>query len=297
MGAIKRTFGFILNHPLAARHMLNSLGRFIAWQVQSRLRPSRFYIKNFIFPVRFYARQRLTGITGNIYTGLHEFADMGFLLHFLREGDDFYDIGANVGAYTLLASGIRKAQSIAMEPVPEAFGILKKNVELNQLQNNVQLINAGAGSKKGNAVFTSNEDTTNHITNETGSASAKTITVAMQAVDDLFDGSKVSLIKIDVEGYETEVLAGMEVTLNSPGLKAIIIELNGSGLRYGFEEKAIHNLLLMNGFISCIYNPFTRNLSPSESFGNYNTIYCRDIAMVTERLKTANPVRVMGEVI
>jgi hypothetical protein len=37
-------------------------------------------------------------VTGNIYCGLHEFADMGFVLHFLRPGDLFVDVGANIAA-------------------------------------------------------------------------------------------------------------------------------------------------------------------------------------------------------
>jgi len=43
------------------------------------------------------ARPGETGVTGNIYTGLHEFSSMGYLLHVLREGDLFVDVGANVG--------------------------------------------------------------------------------------------------------------------------------------------------------------------------------------------------------
>jgi hypothetical protein len=64
--------------------------------------------------------------TGNIYTGLHEFEDMSFLLHFLRPADLFIDIGANVGAYTIFASGIVAATSISIEPISQIFEILKK---------------------------------------------------------------------------------------------------------------------------------------------------------------------------
>jgi hypothetical protein len=43
-------------------------------------------------------------MSGNIYAGLHEFGDMAFVLHFLRAGDLFADVGANIGSYTVLAS-------------------------------------------------------------------------------------------------------------------------------------------------------------------------------------------------
>src|SRR5476651_2134868 len=124
MNKIKRTFGFIFAHPLGKRHPVKSILRFIGWQLQSAFSPSGLIIKTFVKPVKFYARKGLTGITGNIYTGLHEFNDMAFLLHFLRPGDCFFDIGANVGSYTLLASGVCKATSIAVEPVNSTFELL-----------------------------------------------------------------------------------------------------------------------------------------------------------------------------
>jgi len=88
--------------------------RFIYWQIQSRTAGPALIIKPFIGKVRFYAKKALTGITGNIYTGLHEFTDMTFLLHFLRAGDVFFDIGANVSSYTLLASGINRAKVLRL---------------------------------------------------------------------------------------------------------------------------------------------------------------------------------------
>jgi hypothetical protein len=121
MDKIKRTLGFIFSHPLGKRHPLKSLFRFMLWQLQSSLSPAKLIIKHYVAQVKFYAKKGLTGITGNIYTGLHEFSDMGFLLHFLRPQDTFFDVGANVGSYTLLASGVCKAKSVAIEPVRTTF--------------------------------------------------------------------------------------------------------------------------------------------------------------------------------
>ena len=67
---------------------------------------------------RLSIRRGMRGATGNIYVGLHEFADMMLTLNFLREGDLFLDIGANVGSYTVLASGICRAVTWAFEPDP-----------------------------------------------------------------------------------------------------------------------------------------------------------------------------------
>ncbi|MDB5136111.1 MAG: FkbM family methyltransferase [Mucilaginibacter sp.] len=297
MEKIKRTFGFILSHPLCSRHPVKSIFRFLLWQVQSSFSPSKFFVKQFISPVKFYARKGLTGVTGNIYAGLHEFNDMAFLLHFLNSEDVFFDVGANVGSYTLLASGVCKSNSIAIEPVKSTFDLLNQNIKLNNLQDRVSTINAAAGAVEGTITFTSDQDTTNHVTAENEANDPGTINVPVIAIDSWLTGNSPSLIKIDVEGYETEVLKGMGNTLNLFTLKAIIIELNGSGGRYGYNEEEIHQLLLAKKFKPYTYDPFKRTLTEIASFGNNNTIYCRDEGFIINRLKQGAGIHIMGEVI
>jgi len=295
MKKIKRTFGFILNHPLGKKHPLNALIRFTIWQLQSLLSPSKFIVKNYIGDVKFYARKGLTGITGNIYTGLHEFEEMAFLLHFLEQEDAFFDVGANVGSYTLLASGACGSKTIAIEPAQNTFNILNKNVVLNNLDDKVTLVNAIAGEEESSLVFSKNQDTTNHVISSAESEMAAE-SLPVIKIDSLLATAIPSLIKIDVEGYETMVLKGMENTLAQPVLKAIIIELNNSGGRYGFDEKNIHQLLESFDFRPFKYNAFSRELHPLETFGSYNTIYCRDTDFINNRLKNAAKVQIMGVV-
>ncbi len=296
MEKIKRTFGFIFNHPLGKKHKLKALLRFFIWQLQSGT-SSALIIKSFIPPVKFYARKGLTGITGNIYTGLHEFNDMGFLLHFLHPADVFFDVGANAGSYTLLASGVCKAKSYTLEPVPATFNILKSNIELNKLNDRVTLINSGAGASIGTLSFSSDEDTTNHVLAAEEAAGKNIITVPVITIDSLLKDACPVLMKIDVEGFETEVMKGMQATLELKELKAIIIELNGSGVRYGYNELDVHNLLLFNSFRPYKYDPFTRTLTELNTFGHDNTIYCRNIPYVSKRLTDAALVNVLGEMI
>jgi FkbM family methyltransferase len=295
MDKFKRTFGFILSHPLGRRHPVRSFLRFAWWQIQCILHPSGLIMKDFLPPVKFYARKGLTGISGNIYTGLHEFDDMAFLLHVLLPGDYFVDAGANVGSYTLLASGISGANSIAVEPVTGTFELLQKNIELNNLQERVVLHNAGVGAASGNLIFTADQDTTNHVLSSS-EQQLDTINVPMLTIDSSIIHCPL-LIKIDVEGYETEVLKGMSATLKNLTLKAIIIELNGSGMRYGFDDHQIHNLLLANNFKPYAYDPFNRLLTELTSFGSTNTIYCRDLDFISDRIKNAKTIKLMGEII
>ncbi len=72
---------FLANHPLTRRRRLSAMARVLRWQIVSRIREE--VIIDWIGGTRFAARRGMAGITGNIYAGLHEFADMAFVLHFL----------------------------------------------------------------------------------------------------------------------------------------------------------------------------------------------------------------------
>src|SRR5450432_2639822 len=100
MNQLKKIFNFIDQHPLARRHKFKAMYRFFFWQLSQLFYPHEVIIP-FVGSTKLIVKKGLTGATGNIYTGLEEFSDMGFLLHFLRKTDLFADIGANIGSYTV----------------------------------------------------------------------------------------------------------------------------------------------------------------------------------------------------
>ena len=178
---------------------------------------------------------------------------MGFSFAFLRKEDVFVDVGSNVGSYTVLASAEIGAKSISIEPVPSTFGFLKDNVNLNNISRLVDLHNIALGGRNGSIRFTSTLDTENHVANND---EKDFIEVPIDTLDNVIKETNPCLIKIDVEGYESEVLKGANKILNNPNLKALIVELNRSGRRYGFEDNDIHQKLITNGFNSFKYDPF-----------------------------------------
>jgi hypothetical protein len=68
------------------------------------------------------------------------------------------------------------------------------------------------------------------------------------------------MMKIDVEGFEANVIQGAPALLVQPLLQAVLIELNGLGARYGFSDADIHARLLDFGFHPVRYEPFDRRL-------------------------------------
>lgn len=236
----------------------------------------------------------MTGATGNFYCGLHEYKEMTFLLHFLVKEDVFVDIGANIGSYTILASAEVGAYTYSIEPVQNTYIQLDNNIGVNNIYSNVKLLNIGVASKKGELVFSDEHDTSmNHVL-VAGEELGKNRKVSVETLDDILGNVSPSLIKIDVEGFEMEVLKGALTTLNKEGLKAIIIELNGSGLNYGFKDEDIVELLISYGFRAYTYDPFERKLSAAELHDYDNLIYIRDINFVMNRLKNSPKIKVLS---
>jgi FkbM family methyltransferase len=226
----------------------------------------------------------MKGATANIYVGLTEFADMLTALHFLREGDLFFDIGANVGVYTVLASGVCKATTWAFEPDAETVSHLKRNIELNNLGSRVRVFECAVGQEQGEIAFTVGLDTVNRI------ASADDVNVRMtrlEQLDALVGDVAPSMIKVDVEGAEEGVLQGAKALLANPCLK--VIELETVTL-----ESA--NILSKNGFERAYYNPNSRRLHRHPiALKSTNSLFVRDWPYVQGRLEPAAGVEVLGQ--
>lgn len=288
--SLLNTLRFIITHPLAQRNRVAALSRFIKWQINIRLNPHPV-LYPFVGETKLLAWQGLTGATGNIYTGLHEFEDMAFLLHFLREEDLFADIGANVGSYTVLAAGAAGCRVVAVEPLPLTFDILSDNVAINHLSEKVALLNIGIGAGAGTLRFTRSLDTTNHVAT---SGETDTLEVPVRTLDEILPKTP-QLIKIDVEGFELPVLRGAGKILTDTALNALIIEVNQSAARYGYSGGEVHKILIGNDFQPFAYEPFTRNLTALSGPNEGNTLYLRGIDFVKNRIETAKKVSVLGQ--
>jgi len=226
----------------------------------------------------------MTGAIGNWYCGLHEYRDMGFVLHCLRSGDLFLDIGANIGSYTVLAAGAVGASVIAVEPIPSTFASLENNVALNHLSARVSCHRVGLSDKAGTLRFTSDLDTVNHVALE--SEQDGVIEVPVITVDELCSARVPAIIKIDVEGHEKAVLLGAARTLANPALIGVIMETNNSGLRYGQSDDLLHEIMKAHGFSAYSYSPLDRSLQDVIA-SEGNTVFLRDIDQLMERISSA----------
>jgi FkbM family methyltransferase len=287
LGQAGRTLKFILRHPLGRRRPLRCVANLVRWQLVSRIRPGPHLIP-FVGGAQLWARRGETGITGNIYVGLHEFAEMCFVAHALRPGDLFVDVGANAGSYTVLASAVAGARTIAIEPAPETVERLRANVALNGLEARVRVETCAVGARDGSALFSEGLDTANHVVTADAAETA-TVDVPLRRLDDILAADRPSLIKLDVEGYEFEALEGAASVLSQPTLRAVVVELSE------LHGEMAAKLLTRQGFEPVDYDPLSRALRPAEAaIGSGNTLFARDVAHLRTRLARAAKLLVLG---
>ena len=231
---------------------VKTLARFAGWQVQSRFLDEVIF--DWVGGAKLAARRGMTGATGNIYCGLHEYVDMHFVLDTMKSDNLFVDIGANVGSYSVLASKVCGSNTIAVEPDPNSARALRRNIEINGIEDKVRLVEVVLGAREGKVWFTMGLDTVNRVAAAKDEAVRE---VPMRTLDQILAGASPMVIKIDVEGYEAEVLKGAESTLQDPGLKAIIIETVDDEVRSILEnagfQQAYYTILTCETFQSRRY--------------------------------------------
>jgi len=156
----------------------------------------------------------------------YERRDLDALQDHVKTGAHIIDIGANIGNHALYFAQVLQAQRVVViEPNPLALAPLVANVVINNLQETIDLSALGVGL---GAAAAGGYGMKRHDRN-LGATKMKTGqgTLMVMAGDDLFGDETPDLIKIDVEGMELEVLAGLGQTIARTA-PLIFIEVNSA---------------------------------------------------------------------
>jgi FkbM family methyltransferase len=172
------------------------------------------------------------------------------LLASIREGDSFFDVGANIGTITLPVAVAGAAECLAFEPEPVNAGRLAANAELNRLAN-VTVIEAAVWSAAGTVGLRAGGPAgsgTASVDAEAGDGAAGVPAVTIDAFAG--DGRAApNVLKIDVEGAELEVLRGAAGSLDSGRIRDLFIETHPGGIAArGADEADVAALLAEHGY-------------------------------------------------
>ena len=191
-----------------------------------------------------------------LYVWLHRLGVMGtdreFLKEHVRPGMTVADIGANIGLYTYLLSRCVADSGFvySFEPDPELFAALARNCDVNSVRN-VALHNLALGARSDTLMLRRSPVNSgdNRLSEGRASGALGDVPVSVRALDELLAGRSLDFVKMDVQGWEFEVLKGMRDTLARPGHVRIYFEFWPAGIRQtGCEPRELFAFLGQLGF-------------------------------------------------
>jgi FkbM family methyltransferase len=164
-----------------------------------------------------------------LYFGLYDSQEMRFLLAWLRAGDTFLDVGANVAPYSLLATLIDGVTIVAFEPEAVARGRAAENIALNDAADRIELVACAVGDLDGTARLTADRSAKNALVGDDYEGDVEAVdVVSLDSFAHRRSLRRISLVKVDVEGHELAVLRGAAAALGAHR-PALIVECNDPG--------------------------------------------------------------------
>lgn len=169
----------------------------------------------------------------------------------LRPDDLYLDIGANIGYFAIYAAKTTGCYTFCFEPSPRELKRLHRNISLNGAGHVVVFPFGLAAEEKevGLKLWDASNPGHNHVvrTGEEGAVVTKVFRLDQAITADL--ARRVRLVKIDVEGYEMEVLRGMESLMGSFGDAEFVVEIFPEMLRKaGTEPGEIYTFFERHGY-------------------------------------------------
>ncbi|WP_245329013.1 FkbM family methyltransferase [Bradyrhizobium centrolobii] len=173
--------------------------------------------------------------------------DADFVGAYLRPGETFVDVGANVGQLSLAAamSVTRSGRVIAIEAHPRTCKYLQGNVRLNDLT--IEIHNTAIGSTHGELFFTDFRSDDMNFASATPLPGSATLRVPVHTLDSVVGDRPVDLLKVDVEGFEVDLLKGAARTIAN--CRCLYIEDSELNLRRAGTSRAeLYDRLISHGF-------------------------------------------------
>lgn len=163
------------------------------------------------FTVHFHPADRVHSKRLILYGG-HESEGIALLCSFARPGDPAMDVGANIGLYTLHMSRAvgPEGMVLAVEPDPENVHLLRRNIRVNDCRN-VRLAQVALGERNDDVELYRVEHHRGNLSLADLQGTGSSVRVRLRVGSELLEefGMRPRLVKIDVEGYEPQVYAGL----------------------------------------------------------------------------------------
>jgi FkbM family methyltransferase len=232
-----------------------------------------------------------------LWQGGFELGERQFLNRFLRAGDTFADVGANIGMFTAIAARLvgETGRVLAFEPCATTFARLEENIALTG-SSAISAFPLALSDNDGDAQLTTaaeGYDAWHSLaapaahSGDGGSETVKTQRLDRFAEEHALAGA-ITAMKIDVEGWEAHVLAGGRELLSRPDAPLLLVEFtDDAAVAAGTTCQALYAKLEELGYTMFLYDLHRQQLTPEpmrEHYGYCNIVACKDPAPVLARL-------------
>jgi len=205
----------------------------------------------------------------------------------LSKEDNAVDVGANFGWYTtLFSSMIDGGKVFAYEPAKRTFHVLSENIKKNNL-NNIIFKNIGVGSVEGLMMLDQGGERESGLAHIVDSSNENSIEVKIVSLGtDLEDyKNEIAYIKIDVEGFEKNVLDGATQILEVENQPIIQIELNEEALvRAGSSRSETLSILSKLGYEFWEIDKSKKGFLKKSDLSNCSDVFCFGRGKFRDRL-------------
>lgn len=189
----------------------------------------------------------------SIYLGVYEPRESASVRAYLKKGMTVIDVGANVGYYSLMAASIVRGegQVHAFEPSPYAFARLSETIARNDIQQ-LRLVGAALSDVAGQAQLFVSKKPGNHTPTMVPNDGGQPVGIRVMTLDNYLGENRIERVdfaKLDIEGFEPNVLRGASEALGSRRIRAILCEFNRGWLEAnGSSAEQLYQMIVSRGF-------------------------------------------------
>ena len=267
---------WLFSHDVARKHPFRTVWRLINWEfirILNRTVESRY---DGTFDITLMPHEGASRLA--YYFGVSEPELFDFYERFLKPGMTVVDAGANIGLHTLFFAkrvGL-EGRVYAFEPGQSAFDRLQSHIKRNQLTN-VRCFHCALGAAEGVVSITENfRDNSRNFVVESSPEIDGTKNVALHSLNQILKEESVGsvdFLKIDVEGFEPQVLEGASSYLRRQCIRVLQLELDDSSLaRSGYTADQVSDMLHGFGYRRAEWSYQSSRFRPAGK-ASFNTFF------------------------
>lgn len=277
----------LLNAPYNRNHLFYAFYRFLLWKFIRVFKINKYSL-NIWNNKRVILNYKSIQYMYLMYYYWVDWEEYNFIKDILKHNDIVFDVGANVGLYTLWISNYTLPECIhSFEPDSKNYYYLDANIKLNNLENFIHLNKLGIAEKCGTLFLTQGDDVKNHLSFEDNPGVEKIEVISIDEYCIINSINKIKYLKLDIEGFELSALKGADKLLSNGLIDIIQLEINSALVHSGVSVFEVLEYLGSKGYELCIFSVLKRQIVKvtfSENRENYLAI--KNIKNINMELKS-----------